>query len=110
MSDDYDDGNVLGPGGPRLLKDKCPTCIFRPGNPMHLNAGRVKSMVDKCLQGGGFITCHSTLKFYGRPIGPSICRGFYDAHADSSNLLRIFARLGGFVEVDLPPEPEGKQS
>ena len=88
---------------PRVLAEKCSTCIFRPGNPMRLRPGRVKDMVDTALRGGGYITCHKTLSYGDHPeIGEAVCRGFYDAHGPASNLLRIYERLGGFEEVAAP--------
>lgn len=102
-----DGGTVLGPGGPRLLTEQCVTCIFRPGNPMHLNRGRVKAMVTDTLDGGGFITCHKTLPYGDHPdFGPAICRGFFDRYAQRSNVLRAWERLGGFVEVAPPTEED----
>jgi hypothetical protein len=99
--------NVLGPDGPRLLAEKCSTCIFRSGNPMRLREGRVRGMVSDALRGGGFITCHKTLPYGDYPdCGPAICRGFYDAHGHRSNILRIYDRLGGFVEVPDPSTEE----
>lgn len=95
--------NVLGPNGPRLLAEKCSTCIFRPGNLMDLKSGRVKQMVEDSVAGGGFITCHKTLPYGDHPdAGAAICRGFYDAHGPRSNVLRVWSRLGPFDEV---PEP-----
>lgn len=107
IEDDEDQGAVsgadlLGPNGPRLCRERCSTCIFRPGNRMQLRPGRVRGMVREALQGGGFITCHSTLPYAGTDAKPAICRGFYDSYGHLSNLIRIFGRLGGFDEIDPP--------
>lgn len=93
-------------GKPRLLDDKCETCIFRPGNPMRLKPGRVRGMVRDAIGGGGYITCHATLTGPHNPTRTrnAICRGFYDAYAHLSNVLRVFGRLGGFTEVAPPPK------
>jgi hypothetical protein len=108
MADDYDDTdtapdvNVLGPDGPRVCREMCTTCIFRPGNLMRLRPGRVKGMVRDALAGGGLIPRHSTYpSVTGEPLG-AICRGFFDKFGLKSNLIRIWGRLGGFVEVDPP--------
>jgi hypothetical protein len=96
-------GSVLGPEGPRLLAEKCSTCIFRPGNRMSLRTGRVKQMVNDSISGGGFITCHKTLDYGEHPdAGAAICRGFFDAYGPMSNVIRIYERLGGFDEVSEP--------
>lgn len=94
---------VIGANGPRLLAEKCETCIFRAGNPMRLRPGRVKQMVDESLAGGGFITCHKTLPYGEHPnFGEAICRGFFDAHGPNSQVLRSWLRLGPFDEVTPP--------
>lgn len=98
--------DAMGPDGLRVLTEKCSTCIFRPGNPMHLEPGRVRDMVDESLSGGGYITCHATLTYGANPdFGPAVCRGFYDAHGHRSNLIRIMGRLSGIAEVT-PPQKE----
>ena len=95
---------IIGANGPRLLQEKCSTCIFRPGNLMHLRPGRVRGMVDEALAAGLFITCHKTLPYGEHPeAGPAICRGFYDAHGLRSDAIELYGQLfGGFDEV---PEP-----
>jgi hypothetical protein len=90
-------------GAPRLLNEKCSTCVFRPGNLMHLRPGRLTLMIRNALTGGGWITCHQTLSYGEHPdFGEAICRGFYDMHGDRSNLIRIMERLDGFTEVSPP--------
>lgn len=101
--------SVLGPNGPRVLSDRCSSCIFRAGNPMRLRAGRVREMVRESLKGGGFITCHSTLPYGQYPdFGEAICRGFYDSHGPNSQVIRSWSRLGPFDEVE-PPTSEAKR-
>jgi hypothetical protein len=99
--DEEVDMNVLGPDGPRLCSDKCPTCIFRPGNVPGLRPGRLRQMVRDSLAGGGFIPCHETIHRTDG-VRPAICRGFFDAHGPRSNVIRIWGRLGGFCKVDPP--------
>lgn len=48
-------------GRVHVSKTQCKTCIFRPGNLMHLEPGRVESMVADATRNQGQITCHSTL-------------------------------------------------
>lgn len=90
---------------PRLLTGQCSTCIYRPGNPMHLSAGRVKSMTEAALrEGTQGVICHQTLPYGDNPeFGPALCRGFYDKFGPRNNFIRIMGRLGGFTEVE-PPE------
>ena len=91
-------------GKPRLLASQCATCIFRPGNPMHLRDGRLREMVTGALQQGSQgIICHDTLSYGAHPdFGGALCRGFYDAYGPQSNFIRVMERLGGFAEVDAP--------
>lgn len=91
---------------PRLLSERCETCIFHSGNKMKLSAGRVKQMVQDSINGGGYITCHSTLPGAANPAGAqaAVCRGFYDGFGHLSNYLRICERLGGFTEITPPPK------
>lgn len=68
--------NCLGETGMRVLTEQCETCIFRPGNLMHLNPGRLAGMVADVKTKGGYVTCHETLN---RPLRQrAICRGSFD--------------------------------
>lgn len=96
-------------GMPRLLSEQCSSCIGRPGNLMDLRAGRVRGMVAEALDGGGAIICHQTLGYAGQPpAAAAYCRWFYDKFGQRSNLLRVYERLGGFLEV-LPPGEGGDE-
>lgn len=84
----YRDGKV------HVLAEKCETCIFRPGNLMRLNKGRVAGMVKECLTTDTHIPCHEFMD----TATPAICRGFYDAHGDRITTLQIAKRLGMIEE------------
>ncbi|MFG2064031.1 hypothetical protein ACGFIK_21725 [Micromonospora sp. NPDC048871] len=86
----------------RLLARECATCIFKPGNPMHLAPGRLKQMVTTACGDAGYIICHSTLPYAGSPVPPAVCRGFADRYRTWQ--LQVMQRLWGFVEVE-PPTP-----
>lgn len=102
--------DAMGPAGLRVLTEKCGTCIFRPGNRMRLNPGRLREMTEGAVQQGGYITCHDTLTYGANPdFGPAVCRGFYDAHGHRSNLVRIMQRLSGIAEV-APPQKEDSRA
>jgi len=66
----------IGPRGLRVMAEQCSTCIFRPGNPMRLQPGRVRSMMDEVRARDSFIPCHQTL---GTGEPSAICRGQADA-------------------------------
>jgi hypothetical protein len=86
----------------RLLARECGTCIFKPGNPMHLSPGRLKQLVTEACAEAGYIICHSSVPYAGSPIRPAVCRGFADRYTTWQ--LQVIDRLWGFVEV---PPPDG---
>jgi hypothetical protein len=88
-------------GKTRLLARECPTCIFKPGNLMHLAPGRLRQMVTEACGEAGYIICHSTLPYHHDGAQPAICRGFADRYHTWQ--LQIIQRLWGFVEVQPPP-------
>lgn len=94
-----DDGYALPPmdrdtGKVRVMAEKCSTCIFRPGNPMHLEPGRVAGMLADIRANDSFITCHKTL---GTGEPGAICAGGSEAH--TGQLERIARRLNGVLLV-----------
>jgi hypothetical protein len=95
--DEDEDGDwnpsVVGPKGVRVMAEQCSTCIFRPGNLMNLNPGRVKDMTDSTDAADGNVTCHQTL---GTDAG-ALCRGSVDRRP--GQLARIAQRLGQIEEV-----------
>lgn len=74
-----------------VMPAKCSTCIFHPGNRMHLRSGRVKEMVDGCITEGVVIPCHKTT-FQEAPVA-AICRGFFDSYSEQIPLLQIAKRM-----------------
>ncbi len=83
-----------------VLSRQCATCIFRPGNLMHLNTGRVKDMLASARSDdGGSIVCHATLGGDN-----AICRGFYDL-PHKQQLLQLAERLG-VVRLVEPPDKQ----
>jgi hypothetical protein len=88
-------------GKSRLLSRQCQTCIFKPGNPMHLDPGRLRDLVAAAHAEGGYVICHDTLPHYKHPDAkPAICRGFADRYHTIQ--LQVMQRLWGFVEVEPP--------
>lgn len=74
-------------GRVHVKRVRCPTCIFRPGNLMQLNDGRVDDMVAEATANESAITCHATLDGDN-----AVCRGFFDLHATQP--LQLADRLG----------------
>jgi hypothetical protein len=73
MAKTYVDGKV------HIRKRRCDTCIFRPGNLMDLEEGRVEQMVADAQRDESCIPCHHHL-YSGEAVEP-VCRGFYELHA-----------------------------
>lgn len=82
---------VFSDGRVHVMAEKCATCIFRPGNLMSLEPGRVAGMVREARSSdAGNIPCHETL--YGQSDQKAVCRGFFDKHA--TPVLQIADRMG----------------
>lgn len=88
--------NVADKHGVRVMEKMCPTCVFRPGNKMHLRPGRVRDMVDTAKANESTIVCHATLDHKKQ----AACRGFFDRY--STQTLQIAERLGLIVWHQLP--------
>ncbi|MDG4760355.1 hypothetical protein [Micromonospora sp. WMMD710] len=88
-------------GKSRLLSRQCDTCIFAPGNRMHLESGQLRALVADARDQESYIICHDTLPHYQYPQAkPAICRGFADRYRTQA--LELIDRLWGFTEVDPP--------
>lgn len=84
--------NVADHTGVRVMAERCPTCIFRPGNLMHLNPGRVKGMLKEIDEIDGCIPCHETLGDEKQ----AICRGQLETH--KTPLLRLAEQQRAIVD------------
>lgn len=78
------------------MAERCATCVFRPGNPMSLEPGRLARLVEANLAADSALVCHSTL--YRRGVGEAVCRGFFDAYAEDTLPLRLAKMTGKWVE------------
>jgi hypothetical protein len=72
----------------------CKTCIFRPGNLMHLSEGRREGMERDAVRNDSTIVCHSTLGGKAN----AVCRGFFDKH--KTQPLRMAMAFGCLKEVE----------
>jgi hypothetical protein len=82
---------VFRDGMVHVRRAMCDTCIFRPGNLMDLEPGRVEWLVKGATEAESCIPCHKTT--YGEdPRGEAVCRGFYEKHATVP--LRLAATMG----------------
>lgn len=105
MSKSLEYHEVAREDGVHVLAERCPTCIFHPGNLMDLERGRVRGMVEECVRIGGTIPCHSTIR-RGDGVKPAICRGFYDSKWGQRIQLLVLATVMGVIKEDPVPEEE----
>lgn len=76
--------------------ERCDTCVFRPGNRMRLEPGRLADLVQRNIDAGAALVCHKTT--YEQGEGEALCRGFVDAYEDEVPALRLAAALGLYAD------------
>ena len=82
--------NACRDGMVHVCERRCDTCVFRSGNLMHLEPGRLADMVDQAVAEDSAVICHSTS--YRDDVDNAVCRGFYDRHRTQP--LQVAQRLG----------------
>ena len=95
----YRDGKV------HVCRQLCETCVFRAGNLMHLEPGRLATMAAEATANESAIICHSSL--YREGVDNAVCRGFCDRHRTQP--LQIAQRLD-LVEFDGTSRAEANQT
>jgi hypothetical protein len=91
--------NVYRDGYVHVMADRCATCVFRPGNLMSLQRGRLGGMVAETMQrSGGHIICHGTLECAGA-TDQAVCRGWWDRYGADDTTFRL-ARILGVVRFE----------
>ena len=90
-------------GKPRLNATQCDTCILKPSSPLRRGPGKLSARrLKEILSDQSGIVCHSTFPgTAAEGVKPALCRGAADKLP--SRMIRIYERLGGFVEVPAPP-------
>lgn len=97
----------------RVLTSQCETCIFRPGNLMHLDKGRLADMIRECKEKDAHVPCHETID-YSRgkegtnclePGPAAICAGFAERYEPT--ILQLAHRLDAVSPVDPPKDWHG---
>lgn len=79
----------------RICDDLCSTCIFHPGNRMHLEPGRVKQMTEDAIADEGHIVCHKTLG----TVEPAMCAGFARHPQAGARSLALRAARAGILHL-----------
>lgn len=92
----YRDGKV------HVMAEKCNTCVFHPGNRMHLEAGRLGNLVTENIEAESALQCHKTLPYSPEQIAGAVCRGFYDSYKFATLPLRLAIAMD-LVEFDAHP-------
>jgi hypothetical protein len=87
-----------------VLSERCDTCVFRPGNLMSLNPGRMKDLVETNRERDTAFACHQTI--YRDDRDQAICRGYYDAYGKEITPLRMATAFGIIAEVEPPTKQE----
>ena len=90
MANTYVNGKV------HVRKDRCKTCIYRPGNLMRLEDGRKEQMERDADADGGCIPCHSHIH-RGEAVEP-VCRGYFDHGVRGANLSMVLAEVMDVIE------------
>ncbi|MDZ5447709.1 hypothetical protein U2F26_34240 [Micromonospora sp. 4G57] len=90
-------------GKSRLLSRQCATCIFAPGNRMHLSAGRLRDLVTETRRRERSSSATTPSPTTSTPK-PSRRSAVASPTATGTQALQLIERLFGFVEVD-PPQP-----
>jgi len=101
-------GDVLDreTGRVRVFRRRCSTCVFRPGNLMHLVPGRLEQLVAENVERGALLTCHQTLPYGVHPeLQPAVCAGFWARHGMETPAGRL-ARVIGLARP-VPPAARG---
>lgn len=98
----YRDGKV------HVMAEKCFTCVFRPGNIMHLSPGRLKSMADHVQETGVPFSCHQTLayseeRYRDHYQGNALCAGAVENYGDKSVVMRMAHACDVIEEVEPYP-------
>ncbi len=90
--------------GVHVLNDMCETCVFKPGDRMNLEPGRLRGMIQGALKDESCIPCHSTIR--RDDTAPAICHGFWRRYAHRVVTLRLAVFLKCVVFE--PPPPKGR--
>lgn len=98
----YRDGKV------HVMSEKCSSCVFRAGNPMHLPPGKFKGMAEHVKETGIPFSCHQTLAYSERRYrdhyaGMALCAGAVESYGDQSVVMRMANAMNVIVLVGTYP-------
>ena len=84
----------------KVYDQRCQTCVFWPGNRMHLNPGRLADLVKHNRAASAALECHTST--HGRMPQTVLCRGYLDAYGDETTSVQVYQRMGGEFETVTP--------
>lgn len=85
---------------PRVFSEKCKTCVFRPGNPMQLAPGRLHELVERNLDAGAALICHTTTYGQRPELGEVVCAGWFERYGHRTSSIRVVSRLAALCGED----------
>jgi hypothetical protein len=80
-----------------VMAERCDTCIFRPGNLMDLNKGRLAEMIEATDRRDTNVICHKSHSVSGDLRLDALCKGSVDRRP--GQMVRIMSRFGGVQYV-----------
>lgn len=86
-----------------VCAEMCSTCVFRRGNLMRLEPGRLRGMIRESVANEAAIICHATL--YGQSDQEAVCAGYFERYGRDVLTLRLAMMLGIIVRVAPPEKP-----
>lgn len=92
-----------------VLAQRCSTCVFRPGNLMYLEPGRLADLIEQNRSRDTALTCHQTLvNNADYDADPAVCRGYFDAYQHDITPLRMAVTMNLIEEDPTPRKKETK--
>lgn len=82
-----------------VCEQMCNTCIFRPGNLMHLNKGTVERMVKETDRKDDNVICHKSKGLMDELPVKAWCRGSVDRRPGQA--VRIMQRLDMLQPIEV---------
>ena len=82
-----------------VMESQCDTCVFKAGNLMRLEDGRLKDLVKQNLKRDAALICHKTIYDEGY-VQKAVCRGYFDAYSAEVTGLRMAIALEMVQETD----------
>lgn len=97
--DEWEDDYSTAIQPTHLLTRKCSSCIYRPGNQMHLENGRVEEMTQRSRDQDANVICHQSKDMTGELTVNAWCAGSIE-EVGHGQMIRIMNRLGLMPEME----------